>query len=103
MNDFFLALRLAQVKHVFKSTDGGKYVLSFQYAVGVRNTRVSPAFLDGNVRTVWGFCFQYLVPTTLDGNGVFAIYQIMLGWKTCKYNHETDELPNPRPTHPKKN
>ena len=33
---------------------------------------------------------------------VFAIYQIMLGWKTCKYYHETNELPNPRPTQPKK-
>ena len=29
---------------------------------------------------------------------VFAIYQLMLGWKTCKYYCETDELPNPRPT-----
>ena len=26
----------------------------------------------------------------------------MLGWKTCKYYHETDELPSPRPTQPKK-
>ena len=34
---------------------------------------------------------------------VFAIYQIMLGWKTCKYYYETDELPNLRPiTQPKK-
>ena len=33
---------------------------------------------------------------------VFAIYQIPLGWKTCKYYYETDELPNPRPTQPKK-
>ena len=35
-------------------------------------------------------------------NRVFAIYQILLGWKTCKYYYETDELPNPRPTQPKK-
>ena len=35
--------------------------------------------------------------------GCFAIYQILLGWKTCKYCHETDELPSPRPTQPKKN
>ena len=34
---------------------------------------------------------------------VFAIYQLLLGWKTCKYYYETDELPNPRPTQPKKN
>ena len=34
--------------------------------------------------------------------GVFAIYQILLGWKTRKYFYETDELPNPRPTQPKK-
>ena len=27
----------------------------------------------------------------------------MLGWETCKYYYETDELPNPRPTQPKKN
>ena len=33
---------------------------------------------------------------------VFAIYHIMLGWKTCKCYYETDELPNPRPTQPKK-
>ena len=25
-----------------------------------------------------------------------------LGWKTYKYYYETDELPNPRPTQPKK-
>ena len=36
-------------------------------------------------------------------NRVFAIYQIMLGWKTWKYYYETDELPNPRPTQPKTN
>ena len=49
-------------------------------------------------------------------NRVFAIHQILLGWKTCKYYYETDEyyyetdeyyyetdeLPNPRPTQPKK-
>ena len=33
---------------------------------------------------------------------VMAIYQIMLGSKTYKYYYETDELPNPRPTQPKK-
>ena len=27
----------------------------------------------------------------------------MLGWEACKYYHETDKLPNPRPTQPKKN
>ena len=27
---------------------------------------------------------------------VFAIYQIMLGWKTYKYYYETDELPKPK-------
>ena len=43
--------------------------------------------------------------TLSDGkhNGVFAIYQILLGWKTRKYCYETVELPNPRPTQPKKN
>ena len=35
-------------------------------------------------------------------NRVFAIYQIVLGWKTYEYYCETDELPNPRPTQPKK-
>ena len=34
---------------------------------------------------------------------VLAIYQILLGWNTCEYYFETDELPNPRPTQPKKN
>ena len=33
---------------------------------------------------------------------VFAIYQILLGSKTYKYYYETHELPNPRPTQPKK-
>ena len=31
----------------------------------------------------------------LAATRVFAIYLIMLGWKTCKYYYETDELPNP--------
>ena len=35
-------------------------------------------------------------------NRVFGIYQILLGWKTYKYYNETDKLPNPRPTEPKK-
>ena len=33
---------------------------------------------------------------------VSRVYQTLLGWKTYKYYHETDELPNPRPTQPKK-
>ena len=35
-------------------------------------------------------------------NTVFAIYQILLGWKTYKYYHETDEPPHARPTQPEK-
>ena len=35
-------------------------------------------------------------------NTVFAIYQILLGWKTYKYYHEPKKLPNPRPIQPKK-
>ena len=31
---------------------------------------------------------------------VFAIYQILFGWETCKYYYKTDELPNPRRTQP---
>ena len=38
----------------------------------------------------------------MTGNRVFAIYQIVLGWKTYEYYYETDELPNPRLTKPKK-
>ena len=34
--------------------------------------------------------------------GVGDFYQILLGWKTYKYYYETDELPNTRPTRPKK-
>ena len=30
-------------------------------------------------------------------------YQIKLGWETHKYDHENVELPDPRPTQPKKN
>ena len=33
---------------------------------------------------------------------VYSIYQIMMGWKTYKHDYEPDELPNPRPTRPKK-
>ena len=29
-------------------------------------------------------------------------YQLVLGWKTHELYYETDELPNPRPTQPKK-
>ena len=28
--------------------------------------------------------------------------KFMLGWKTFTYYYETDKLPNPRPTQPKK-
>ena len=31
---------------------------------------------------------------------VFAVYHILLGWKTREFYYETDELPNPRPTRP---
>ena len=55
-------------------------------------------------------CFSPRHPTSdtppkgnLVYNTVLAIYQIMLGRKTCKYYYETDEFPNPRPTQPKKN
>ena len=41
--------------------------------------------------------------TAILQSRVFAIYQIMLGWKTYKYYYETDELPNPSPTQPKEN
>ena len=34
---------------------------------------------------------------------VFEMYQIIFGWNTYRYYYETDELPNPRPTQPKKN
>ena len=34
---------------------------------------------------------------------VFAFCQVLLGWRTYKYYYETDELPNPRSTQPKKN
>ena len=35
-------------------------------------------------------------------NRVFAMYQILLDWETHKYYYETVDLPNPRPTQPKK-
>ena len=34
--------------------------------------------------------------------GCWRSTKIMSGWKTYKYYYETDELPNPRPTQPKK-
>ena len=36
-------------------------------------------------------------------NRVLATYRILLGWKTYQYYYGTVELPNPGPTHPKKN
>ena len=42
---------------------------------------------------------QHMPPRNIR---VLAIYLIMLGWKTSKYYYETDELPHPRPTQPKK-
>ena len=35
---------------------------------------------------------------------VFAMYQVLLGWKTYKYysEYKTGKLPNPRSTQPKK-
>ena len=49
------------------------------------------------------FYKPYLVLIIMyPGNRVFAICQILLGRKTCKYYYETDELPNPRRTQPKK-
>ena len=42
-------------------------------------------------------------PTQHGWNRVLAMYQILLGWKTCTrylviYYHEADQLTNPRPT-----
>ena len=48
-----------------------------------------------NARLSLGATFEHL-------NRVFAMYQILLGWKTYHCCHETDEPPNPRPTQPKK-
>ena len=38
----------------------------------------------------------------ISNTRMFAIHQIAFGWETHKYNYETDELPNPRLTQPKK-
>ena len=46
------------------------------------------------------FCPSWVKSYTLFK--VFAIYPSMLGWKTDKYYYETDKLPSPRPTQPKK-
>ena len=50
------------------------------------------------------FCLSLLsAASTVEAHiRVFAIYQIMLGWKTYEYFYETDELPNPKPIQPKK-
>ena len=40
---------------------------------------------------------RYTLPTTpLQTLGCLAIYLIILGWKTYKCYHETDEIPNPK-------
>ena len=49
------------------------------------------------------FLAYYCYSIYHSANRVIAIYQLLLGWKTCKYYHETDELPNPRPTQPEEN
>ena len=52
---------------------------------------------------IYRFLFIWWVLITMaPRNRVFAIYQIMLGWKTCICYYEADELPNPWPTQPKK-
>ena len=50
------------------------------------------------------YCILPINAKKVGTNRVCAIYQIILvlGWKTYKYYYETDELPNPRPTQPKK-
>ena len=47
---------------------------------------------------------NYILSGTMVGpcNKMFAIFQVMLGWKTDKQYHETDEVPNPRTIQPKK-
>ena len=49
----------------------------------------------------WAYVISNQVPIWCVSR-VFVIYQTMSAWKTYKYHHETDELPNPRPTQPKK-
>ena len=52
---------------------------------------------------VWhGFGITLDGPNLAQVNRMFVIYGIMLSWKTYEYYYETDELPNPRPTQPKK-
>ena len=45
-------------------------------------------------------CRRSQSPKTIDAcyrvSRRFAIYLILLGWKTCKYYYETDQLPNSR-------
>ena len=45
---------------------------------------------------------SFEVQVEARGIRVFTIYQVLLGWKTCKYYYDTDELSNLRPTQPKK-
>ena len=55
-----------------------------------------------NFPQVYHSILSWLRCSPLNTGRVFAMYQILLGWKTCKCYYETDELPNPRPTQPKK-
>ena len=65
-----------------------------------RKTRknTEPIFLRARVQAP----SDAIMNTSRGDIKVFAIYQILLGWKTCKYYYETHELLNPRPTQPKK-
>ena len=67
------------------------------FPVGTRGTN--------KIKTVYtgGFPWGFSVGTRGKNTIVFAIYQIVLGWKTSNFYCETDELPNPRPTQPKTN
>ena len=59
---------------------------------------------QGNELQQWDKMIIIIIIITPRWPGIecFAIYQIVLGWKTYEYYYETDELPNPRVTQPKK-
>ena len=94
-------MRLTYLLLIFRYMAVGRYAVTSSWNVSTRRY-----FFWSVVNPTCTVCRRLRRSTLLrkecHSNRVFTIYQILLGWKTYKYCYETDKLPNPRPTQPKK-
>ena len=77
-------------------------VISVIFGLQVIRDGVPQPVISSAVPLCTGTAVNVLCCTRYFVIRVFATDQILLGWKTYKYYYETDILPNPRPTQPKK-